>query len=163
MRRRYTTDIYARRIERIRSVMPDAFIGVDVITGFPGEGEAEAAATYDFLATLSPSFLHVFPFSERPGTPAVDMSGKVEPAVSAERAKRLEQLSERLHRDFCSRYAGQTAEVLFENSSKDGMMHGFTGNYIRVVAPYRKSLTGQISAVTLDCWNERHKSMTVKE
>lgn len=163
MRRRYTTDIYARRIERIRSVMPDAFIGVDVITGFPGEGEAEAAATYDFLATLSPSFLHVFPFSERPGTPAVDMSGKVEPAVSAERAKRLEQLSDRLHRDFCRRYAGQTAKVLFENSSKDGMMHGFTGNYIRVVAPYRKSLTGQISSVTLDCWNERHKSMTVKE
>lgn len=163
MRRRYTTGIYARRIERIRSVMPDAFIGVDVITGFPGEGEAEAAATYDFLAHLAPSFLHVFPFSERPGTPAAEMTGKVPAAISAQRAKRLEELSDSLHRDFCSRYAGQEAKVLFENSGKNGMMHGFTGNYIRVVAPYRKELTGKISAVTLDKWSETDKSMTVVE
>ena len=142
---------------------PDAFIGVDVITGFPGEGEAEAAATYDFLAHLAPSFLHVFPFSERPGTPAAEMTDKVPAAISAQRAKRLEELSDSLHRDFCSRYAGQEAKVLFENSGKNGMMHGFTGNYIRVVAPYRKELTGKISAVTLDKWSETDKSMTVAE
>ena len=163
MRRRYTTDIYARRIERVRSVMPEAFIGVDVITGFPGEGDREAAMTYDFLERLAPSFLHIFPFSERSGTPAATMDGKVPASVSAKRAKRLEELSDRLHRDFCSRYAGRKADVLFENSSKGGMMHGFTGNYVRVVAPYRGSLTGKISSVTLDGWSERDKSMTVRE
>ncbi len=163
MRRRYTTDIYARRIERVRTLMPDAFIGVDVITGFPGEGVSEAAETYGFLERLAPSFLHVFPFSERPGTPAVEMTGKVPAAESAQRAKRLEELSDRLHRDFCSRYAGRTMDVLFENTSKGGMMHGFTGNYIRVVAPYRKELTGKISPVTLGVWNESEKSMTAAE
>ena len=154
MRRRYTTDIYARRIERVRRAMPDAFIGIDVITGFPGEGEAEFDASCDFLRTLSPSFLHIFPFSERPGTPAVDFQHKVPPQVAAERVKRLEELCRVFHRDFCTRYSGQRLLVLFENSCKDSMMHGFTGNYIRVRAPYDKSLTGKISSVRLGEWDE---------
>lgn len=149
MRRRYTTAKFADRIAAVRRAMPDAFIGIDVITGFPGETEEEFRRSYDFLASIEPSFLHIFPFSERPNTPAVDFPNKVQASVSTARVKELEALSDRLHFDFCSRYIGQTAEVLFESTERGGMMSGFTGNYLKVKVPYRRDLINTISRVEL--------------
>ena len=100
MRRRYTTARYANRIEAVRELMPDAFIGIDVIVGFPGETDEDFQTTYDFLERLAPAYLHIFPFSERAGTPAVTMPDKVPPHISAERAKRLDELCQKLHRQF---------------------------------------------------------------
>ena len=111
MRRRYTSARFADRIEKIRSLMPDAFIGIDVITGFPGEGEVEFEECYDFLAKINPSFLHIFPYSERENTPAIHFPDKVSPEVSMARAKRLEGLSSSCHYDFCKQYLGTEFNV----------------------------------------------------
>ena len=147
MRRRYTAERFRERIERVRQVMPDAFIGIDVIVGFPGEEEIHFQETYTLLEELAPSFLHIFPFSERPGTPAVEMSGKVPPQVAAERAERLEALSRKLHRAFVEREVGREAEVLFESTMRGGMMFGYTGNYCRFRAPYNRALINRIVRV----------------
>lgn len=149
MRRRYTSEKFASRIEKIRSLMPDAFIGIDVITGFPGETEENFRQTYDLLARLKPSFLHIFPFSERPGTPAVDMPDKVPSYISSQRVEHLEELCEELHHDFCAKYQGAEAEVLFESTMRGGMMFGYTGNYVRVKVPYDKRYINQICRVRL--------------
>ena len=149
MRRRYTAEKFTDRIMKIRSLMPDAFIGIDVITGFPGETDEDFAQTYDLLAELQPAFLHIFPFSERPGTPAVDMPDKVPSAVSAKRAAQLEELCKKLHREFCEKALGSEAEVLFESTMRGGMMFGYTGNYIRVRTPYRREKINQICRVKL--------------
>ena len=149
MRRRYTVEKFAERIAAVRKAMPDAFIGIDVIVGFPGESDADFADCYNFLESLRPSFLHIFPFSERAGTPAVDLPGKVSPKVAAERVKALEALSSRLHFDFCSRAVGSRAEVLFESTERGGMMSGFTGNYIKVRAPYNRDQINRIVEVDL--------------
>lgn len=149
MRRRYTAARFAGRIAAVRSRMPDAFIGIDVIAGFPGETEADFQATYDLLEGLAPAFLHIFPFSERPGTPAVDLPHKVPPAVAAERVARLEALCRRLHGAFCRQAVGTTDDVLFESTMRGGMMFGFTGNYRRVKAPYLHEAIGTIRRVRL--------------
>lgn len=156
MRRRYTTAKYADRIAKIRSLMPDAFIGIDVIVGFPGEDDSEFARTYDFLSEIRPSFLHIFPFSERPGTPAVDMPGKVQSSVATGRVKVLEELCERLHGEFCRRYVGSEATVLFESTMRGGLMFGYTENYLRVCAPYDRSRINDICRVRLSEMNENH-------
>lgn len=156
MRRRYTTQKYADRIARIRSLMPDAFIGIDVIVGFPGEDAAEFGRTYDFLAALRPSFLHIFPFSERPGTPAVDMPGKVRSSEATERVRILEDLCRRLHGEFCGRFVGTRAEVLFESTMRGGYMFGYTGNYLRVRAPYDRELINRVCTADLVSMNENH-------
>ena len=150
MRRRYTTARYADRIAAVRRLLPDAFIGIDVIAGFPGETDADFETTYAFLERLAPAYLHIFPFSERAGTPAVDFDGKVPPRVADARVKRLEELCRRLHRGFCERHLGERAEVLFEGPCKGGMMSGFTGNYIKVKAPYDRSQINRIVSVQLD-------------
>ena len=149
MRRRYTSAKYADRIEKIRSLMPDAFIGIDVIVGFPGETEVDFQHTYDLLERLKPSFLHIFPFSERPGTPAVEMDGKVPSCVSTQRVARLEELSDRLHREFCAQGVGSQMDVLFESTMRGGMMFGYTGNYIRVKAPYNREFINKICPVKM--------------
>ena len=149
MRRRYTSAKYADRIEKIRSLMPDAFIGIDVIVGFPGETEVDFQHTYDLLERLKPSFLHIFPFSERPGTPAVEMDGKVPSYVSTQRVARLEELSDRLHREFCTQGVGSQMDVLFESTMRGGMMFGYTGNYIRVKAPYNREFINKICPVKM--------------
>ena len=149
MRRRYTSAKFADRIEKIRSLMPDAFIGIDVITGFPGETEEYFQQTYDLLARLRPSFLHIFPFSERPGTPAVDMPNKVPSYISTQRVARLEELCRELHYEFCAQGVGTEDDVLFESTVRGGMMFGYTGNYRRVKAPYRKEMINQICRVRL--------------
>ena len=159
MRRRYTSAKFADRIEKIRSLMPDAFIGIDVITGFPGETEKNFQETYDLLARLKPSFLHIFPFSERPGTPAVDMPDKVPSYISTQRVARLEELCDALHYDFCTQGVGKEMDVLFESTMRGGMMYGYTGNYIRVKAPYRKELINRISRVKLASIGDDHDVM----
>lgn len=149
MRRRYTVEKFEERIRAVRRWMPDAFLGIDVITGFPGEGEAEAEECYRFLERIAPSFLHIFPFSERENTPAVMLPNKVAPEVSMARAKRLEELSDRLHYDFCARYVGSEADVLFESTMRGGMMSGFTSNYLKVKVPYARKYINRIVRVRL--------------
>ena len=149
MRRRYTAERFADRIEKVRSLMPDTFFGVDVITGFPGESDEDFEQTYSLLERLRPSFLHIFPFSERPNTPAVDMPDKVPSSVSTARAARLDELCRELHSEFCQRTVGSEAEVLFESTMRGGMMYGYTGNYVRVKAPYRPDLINTICRVKL--------------
>ena len=149
MRRRYTAERFADRIEKVRSLMPDVFIGVDVITGFPSESDEDFEQTYSLLARLRPAFLHIYPFSERPNTPAVDMPDKVPASVSTARAARLDELCRELHSEFCQRMVGSEAEVLFESTMRGGMMYGYTGNYVRVKAPYRPDLINTVSRVKL--------------
>jgi threonylcarbamoyladenosine tRNA methylthiotransferase MtaB len=149
MRRRYTTARFAERVGRVREKMDDAFIGVDVIVGFPGETDEDFAATREFLAGLRPSQLHVFPYSVRPGTPAAEMPGRVAPHLAAERAARLGEVSDTLLAEFTARFAGTTAEVLWEGDKKDGTMSGFTANYLKVTAPYDPEKVNTIEKVTL--------------
>ncbi len=156
MRRRYTTARFAERIEAVRRAMPDAFIGIDVIVGFPGETEAEFRETYDFLERLRPSFLHIFPFSERPGTPAVDLPGKVQASVATRRVAELEALCGRLHADYCSAAIGREDTVLFESTRRGGMMFGFTGSYHRVKVPYDAARVNTICRVRLGAMDEAH-------
>lgn len=156
MRRRYTTARFADRIAAVRRAMPDAFIGIDVIVGFPGETEEDFRTTYNFLADINPAFLHIFPFSERPGTPAVSMPDKVQPAIATRRVAELEALCDRLHRDFCAQAVGREEEVLFESTMKGGWMFGFTGNYRRVKVPYNKARINQICRVKLHEIDDSH-------
>lgn len=156
MRRRYTTARFAERVEAVRRLMPDAFIGIDVIVSFPGETEADFRTTYDFLAGLAPAFLHIFPFSERPGTPAVDFPGKVQSSVATRRVEELEALCARLHGDFCARGTGTEADVLFESTRRGGMMFGFTGNYRRVKVPYDAARVNTVCRVRLGKMDDSH-------
>ncbi len=156
MRRRYTTARFAERIASVRRAMPDAFIGIDVIVGFPGETEADHRTTYDFLAGLKPAFLHIFPFSERPGTPAVGMPGKVQASVVTRRVGELEELCARLHGDFCAQASGTEADVLFESTMRGGMMFGYTGQYRRVKAPYDRSRINTVCRVRLGSMDVSH-------
>lgn len=149
MRRRYTAERYRERIAKIRSLMPDTFLGVDVIVGFPGEGEEEFMESYRLLEEVGASFLHIFPFSERPGTPAVDMPNKVQPRISTERVARLEELSSRLNRAFSQRFLNTEREVLFESTEHNGMMYGYTDNYLRVYATYNSQIINTICRVKL--------------
>ena len=110
--------------------------------------------TYRLLEEVGASFLHIFPFSERPGTPAVDMPGKVQPRISTERVSRLEELSSRLNRAFAERFIGTEREVLFESTDRNGLMYGYTDNYLRVSAPYDTALINNICRVRLVAFDE---------
>lgn len=150
MRRRYTTAKFAERIARVREAMPDAFIGVDVIVGFPGESASDFEEAYRFLAeTVRPAFLHIFPYSVRPGTPAAEFPDQVHPKVAAERAAALGRLSAELHGEFCARFSGTVRPVLLESTVRGGRMAGFTDNYIRVSVPYDRALVNGIAGVEL--------------
>ena len=154
MRRRYTTARFRDRIEAVRRAMPGAFIGIDVIVGFPGETEEDFRTTYDFLAAISPAFLHIFPFSERPNTPAVEMPNKVQSSVATRRVAELEELCHRLHREFCAQAVGKEVEVLFESTMKGGWMFGFTGDYRRVKVPYDRHRINTICRVKVHSIDE---------
>ena len=149
MRRRYTVEKFADRIAAVKRAMPDAFIGIDVITGFPGETDVDFASSRDFLESIEPAFLHIFPFSERANTPAVELPNKVQSSVSTARVKELEELSNRLHYQFCSKALGKVTSVLFESTERGGFMTGFTGNYIKVKVPYNRKYINQIVDVKL--------------
>ncbi|GAB4409902.1 MAG: tRNA (N(6)-L-threonylcarbamoyladenosine(37)-C(2))-methylthiotransferase MtaB [Bacteroidia bacterium] len=149
MRRRYRRQLYADRVARIREVMPHACIGVDVIVGFPGETDAHFEDTYAFLSDLDVSYLHVFTYSERDNTPAATMPDSVDPVDRHSRSKRLHMLSAKKRRVFYEPFVGTTRPVLFEAEADGDQMHGFTDNYIKVVAPYDTALANTIQPVLL--------------
>ncbi|HEX2921348.1 MAG TPA: tRNA (N(6)-L-threonylcarbamoyladenosine(37)-C(2))-methylthiotransferase MtaB [Bacteroidales bacterium] len=149
MRRRYRTKTFEERVNRIKDIMPLAGIGADVIVGFPGETCDDFEDTYSFLSSLPVTYLHVFSFSERPGTPAADMSGKVTSKDKEERSKVLINLSETKHNDFCIKNEGARSEVLFEHARSDGKISGFTGNYLKVEHPWDSNLAGKVIPVKM--------------
>lgn len=147
MKRRYQRELYQDRVSLIRSVMPDACIGVDVIVGHPGETPELFLETYQFLNELDISYLHVFPYSERANTYAVDILPKVDGMQKAERSKMLHILSEKKRHAFYESQISNTGSVLFEESSDNGLMEGFSENYVRVSAPYDPLLINTIQPV----------------
>ena len=150
MRRRYNRELYASRVFKIKKLMPDACIGVDVIVGFPGETKEHFLDTYDFLNKIDCSYLHVFPYSERPNTRAIMMDNIVPLKERIERAKMLRILSEKKKRAFYEQNLEKTKEVLFEHENIDGQMHGFTDNYIRISSNFDKNLINKIIKVNLE-------------
>ena len=154
MRRRYNSAMFAGRIEAVRKRMPDAFIGIDVIVGFPGETEANFRETYEFLEKVEPAYLHIFPYSIRANTPAADLAGKVNDSVKTARVKELGALSQKLSGKFYGKAIGRKAWVLFESSRRNGFMYGFTGNYIKVGIPYDKGRVNMLSEVLLTGIND---------
>jgi threonylcarbamoyladenosine tRNA methylthiotransferase MtaB len=149
MKRRYKRELYVDRVERIKSVMPDACIGVDVIVGFPGETDEHFLETYHFLNNLDISYLHVFTYSERDNTEAVEMSGVVDPKVRAKRSKMLRGLSVKKRRAFYESQVGSVQTVLFEGENKLGYIHGFTQNYVKVKMPWNPELVNTLHKVKL--------------
>ncbi len=151
MRRRYRTDLYRNRIMQIKNLMPDACIGVDVITGFPGETDELFEETVQFLMELPVSYLHVFTYSERDNTTALRLDGAVPDAVRHKRTIRLRMLSDKLRRAFYASQRGQVRQVLFESAEdEDGRMSGFTNNYLKVTTTYNALLKNRILDVSLE-------------
>ena len=154
MGRHYDTAFFRGRIDYIRSRMeapgrPKVFFGIDVMVGLPGESEELFLQTKEFIESVKPAFIHVFPYSKRPGTPAASMPGQVSEEEKKSRVAVLEELCTRLHEEFVEENRGVAEKVLFESACKDGMMEGYTGNYIRVRRPYDKSLVNTIVDITL--------------
>ncbi|MGN0003118.1 MAG: tRNA (N(6)-L-threonylcarbamoyladenosine(37)-C(2))-methylthiotransferase MtaB [Sphingobacterium composti] len=147
MRRRYKRELYGERVAKIKSLMPNACIGVDVIVGFPGESREDFIDTYNFLNDMPISYLHVFTYSERENTIAAQMEGAVPGAQRSDRSKMLHILSEKKRRAFYEENLGAIGEVLFESDEKDGFMHGFSKNYVKVRTPYDPLLVNEIVPV----------------
>jgi len=144
MRRRYKRELYAERVASIKQFMPHCSIGVDVIVGFPGETEELFKETFDFLHSLDVSYLHVFTYSERPDTDAIKLEPIVPIHIRNERNKKLRNLSFMKLQYFTQQHTGQQRKVLFEIFNKDGMMEGYTDNYLRVTTPYRKEWANEV-------------------
>ncbi|OED36908.1 tRNA (N(6)-L-threonylcarbamoyladenosine(37)-C(2))-methylthiotransferase MtaB [Flavobacteriaceae bacterium (ex Bugula neritina AB1)] len=149
MRRRYLSDLYVNRIQRIKEVMPHACIGVDVIVGFPGETDDHFLDTYNFLSQLDISYLHVFTYSERENTAAAEMEGVVPQDVRKKRSKMLRGLSVKKRRAFYESQLGSERTVLFESENKEGYIHGFTENYVKVKMPWNPSYVNTLHSVKL--------------
>ena len=149
MKRRYDTSLYAERIKKIKKIMPHCCIGVDVITGFPGETKAEYLKTYDFLRELDVSYLHVFTYSERENTRAFNMANPVPKKERQERSVMLRTLSEKKKRYFYETQRDQIRTVLFEDNIEDGEMQGYTENYVRITAKYDPMLINELKKVRL--------------
>lgn len=149
MKRRYMSGLYVDRVTQIKRVMPNACIGVDVIVGFPGETDELFLETYNFLNELDISYLHVFTYSERDNTPAAEMEGAVPLKVRKKRSKMLRGLSAKKRRAFYESQLGNTLEVLFEGENKEGYIHGFTENYVKVKMPWDPSFVNTLHQVTL--------------
>jgi threonylcarbamoyladenosine tRNA methylthiotransferase MtaB len=149
MRRRYKRDLYVNRVARIKELMPDCCIGVDVIVGFPGETREDFIDTYNFLNELNVSYLHVFTYSERENTLAAEMTGVVPGSTRNDRSKMLHILSDKKRRAFYETQLNKNEEVLFERDIKEGYMHGFTRNYIKVKVKYDPILVNELKTVYL--------------
>lgn len=149
MKRRYLREIYTERVNKIREVMPDACIGVDVIVGFPGETDKHFLETYHFLNDLDISYLHVFTYSERDNTEAAEMQGVVPANIRAKRSKMLRSLSVKKRRAFYESQIGTNRTVLFESENKEGYIHGFTENYVRVKTPWNPELANTLQKINL--------------
>ncbi|MBS1927001.1 MAG: tRNA (N(6)-L-threonylcarbamoyladenosine(37)-C(2))-methylthiotransferase MtaB [Bacteroidetes bacterium] len=144
MRRRYKRELYSEKVELIKARMPHACIGVDVIVGFPGETEDLFNETVDFISCLNISYLHVFTYSERDKTQALDIMPVVPMNIRHQRNKILRNLSYKKMQDFTAQHIGDSRKVLFESVNKNGMMEGYSDNYIKIVAPYRADWENQI-------------------
>ncbi len=149
MRRRYMRELYVDRVNRIKQQLPDACIGVDVIVGFPGETDELFLETYNFLVDLDISYLHVFTYSERDHTLAAEMEGAVPLKTRKKRSKMLRGLSAKKRRAFYESQLGSTHEVLFEGENKEGYIHGFTENYVKIKFPWNPYLVNTLQQVTL--------------
>ena len=154
MGRHYDTAFFADRIAYIRQALeapgrPKVFFGIDVMVGLPGETPELFGQTRDFIAGLRPAFIHVFPYSRRPGTPASEMPGQVPEAVKAARVAELENLCATLHSEFVESNRGVRERVLFESTCREGRMEGYTGNYIRIERPYDEALVGRLVDVVI--------------
>ncbi len=154
MKRRYKRELFAEKTEKIKSVMPDAFIGVDVIVGTNGEIEEFFQDTYDFISQLEISQLHVFSYSERPGTSALQINNRVSANDKKLRSDKLHGLSEEKRIAFYQSQTGKKAKVLWEDKKTEGLMHGFTANYIKVETIFNKNFVNQVIEVELGEFNE---------
>lgn len=162
MHRRYNKTLFANKILRIKKLMPDAFIGVDVMVGCRGERPELFEECYNFLASLPVTQLHVFPYSERPGTSALKIPYTVEEKEKKRRAHQLIELSDQKLKAFYTQHIGQTAEVLFEKATRGRTMHGFTRNYVRVELPAttaKEEYDNQLLRVRLDRFNYNQSAL----
>lgn len=150
MRRRYKTDLYKSRVDLIRKLMPSASIGVDVIVGFPGETDEMFLETYDFIKKLDISYLHVFSYSERENTNAIELKGVIPKKTRNKRSKILRLLSASKKLSFYKQHIGDDYNVLFESENKNGFIEGYTENYIRVRKNWNKNLVGKIQKVRIE-------------
>ena len=155
MKRRYLSSLYRERIKKIKTLLPDACIGADVIVGYPGETEEDFLETYHFLSELEVSYLHVFTFSERPDTEAAEMKGGLDPSIRFERSKTLRALSAKKRHSFYESQLSKTCTVLFEGQNKEGYITGFTENYIKVRAPWDPKLVNTLHKVQLEQIDEK--------
>ena len=149
MKRRYLREVYTDRVKNIREAMPNACSGVDVIVGFPGETDEHFLETYHFLNDLDISYLHVFTYSERDNTEAIEMDGVVPANVRSKRSKMLRGLSVKKRRAFYESQIGTNRTVLFESENKEGYIHGFTENYVKVKTPWNPELVNTLHEVNL--------------
>ena len=149
MRRRYQRELYVNRVNKIKRLMPDACIGVDVIVGFPGESDQHFLDTYAFLVDLPASYLHVFSYSERPNTPAAEMKNQVSKTIKNKRSKMLRGLSAKKRHAFYESQLQKTKTILFEAENKEGYIQGFTENYVKVRTPWDPALQNQTRSATL--------------
>ena len=149
MKRRYLREVYDNRVHAIKKIMPNACIGVDVIIGFPGETDELFLETYNYLNQLDISYLHVFTYSERPNTEAIEMKGIVPQKVRTKRSKMLRGLSVKKRRAFYESQLGNDLTVLFEGENKDGFIHGFTENYVKVKTPWNPELVNTLHTIKL--------------
>ena len=155
MGRHYDTAFFAERLEMVRRKMerpggPKVFFGIDVMVGLPGETDALFKETFRFIDRVHPAFIHVFPYSRRPGTPAAAMPGQVDETVKKHRVAVLEELCARLHAEFREANRGVRERVLFESTDRGGMMEGYTGNYIRIARPYDPALVGTLTDIVIE-------------
>ncbi len=148
MKRRYKRELYADRVAKIKALMPEACIGVDVIVGYPGETDDHFLETYHFLESLDISYLHVFTYSERDNTPAATMDGVIDMHLRRKRNEMLRNLSNQKKTAFYTKHGSSLGPVLFENENKDGYMYGFTENYIKVKVPYDQDYSNTLVNVT---------------
>lgn len=154
MKRRYLRETYTNRVQKIKKVLPNACIGVDVIVGFPGETEEHFLESYHYLNDLDISYLHVFTYSERPNTEAALMNGVVLKKTRAKRSKMLRGLSVKKRRAFYETQLGETLTVLFESENKEGYIHGFTENYVKVKTPWNPAFINTLHTITLTSIDE---------
>ena len=161
MNRRYDTALFADRMAMIKDYIPDAFIGIDLMTGARGETPEEWERSYRFVESLPVTRMHVFPYSERPGTAALKLPAAVEPAEKSRRVALLTELSERKLHSFMSDMIGTERPVLWENAHPGGVMHGLTDNYIRVAAPLHEDMFNTVSRVRLDGFDPKGADLLI--
>ncbi len=150
MRRKYERELFADRVNQIKTIRPDACIGVDVIVGFPGETDADFMETVDFLKELEISYLHIFTYSERANTTAIKLGDPVPMNIRKQRSQQLHILSNKKKRAFYEENVGRIEVVLFENENNDGYMFGFTSNYVKIKTPYNEKLTNTFQRISMD-------------